>query len=216
MIVVYTHFFYSLQFRGDIRLIPDDVTRLQLGNDLYRSFGNLAYPFGTRAFVGPFFAGTFVVLLGYFLLGFAGLEFTIVASWIVASMVVAIVTRGYYINSIDYRIQRWIVVVPVFLSLFMAYLSSFSSYKHTKIVLYVLLSFILITGLWFQKDQFNSMVRSEPNAITYWLWRMVPKSFRNETYTIVVDKNLQEFIGSMSDASMYFSKSTGSDSQRRL
>ena len=204
MIFVYVHFAFSLQFRGDIRIVPEKTTQSQLSSDLYRSFGNLAYPLGTQAFVSPIFAGTFVVLLAYFLLGFVGFEFSAVAFWIVGSMVVAIMTRGYYLNSIDFRIQRWIVVVPVFLSLFMAYLSSFPTYRHTKFVLYILLSFILVTGLWFQKNQFNSMVRSEPNAITFWLWRTVPKSFRNETYTIVVDQSFQEYIGSMRDASMYF------------
>ena len=204
MIVVYAQFALSLQFRGDIRIIPDTTARSQLNNDLYRSFGNLLHPLGNQAFVSPIFADAFVVLIGYFLLGFAGFELSVVTFWILGSMVIAIMTKGYYLNSIDYRIQRWIVVVPIFLSLFMTYLVSIRSRKYMNFAMYVLLCFFLIMGFRFQMDQYNSMVRSEPNAITFWLWRMVPKSFRNETHTIVVDQNLQEYIGSMGDASMYF------------
>ncbi|QQR64101.1 hypothetical protein IPH70_01025 [Candidatus Roizmanbacteria bacterium] len=105
MIVVYAHISLSLQFRGDIRIIPDTTARSQLNNDLYRSFGNLLHPLGNQAFVSPIFADAFVVLIGYFLLGFAGLELSVLLhSGFWESMVIAIMTKGYYLNSIDYRI----------------------------------------------------------------------------------------------------------------
>lgn len=194
--VFIVHFMYSLQYRGDIRIIPDKVSQSQIGTDLIRSFGNLVYPFGNQAFVSPIFAGTFAVLLG--------IETWTLSLWIIGTMVIGVITRGYYFNSIDFRIQRWIVVVPVYLSLLLVYLVSLSHYRYFKLALYVLLVFFLATGYWYQSNQFSSMKRSEPNALTFWLWKKIPISERNDIYTIIIDRSFQESLGSMGDASKYF------------
>jgi hypothetical protein len=185
--------------------------------DLSRSLGELVQDFRDMAhhlfvgqatseiFVTPLILGALVLVVVLFASGAAGMRYAIIAGWVVAVFVAAMGLRGYAWYSVEFRLHRAMVAVPLLLVLVAeAWRRWVPETRHARLLLVGLLVVCLFSGFSLQRAVVTARGTNRAAAFVAW-WRALP-SVREEAVVELLLVPPQEELGliNLHDFLMYF------------
>jgi hypothetical protein len=203
MALTFASLLVSLGYRHDINIGAG--SNPALGSDLWQGLQHLVYqnqgvPWTTPLLVLPLIA--FVALALAWQWG--PLSFA-VAAWVVAVFVFAVAAHGYAVYSVDFRLHRALVVVPVLITTG-ALLLRRRRLARLRSALEVLLLVSLVVGVKYHLDYRQSV--SPPPGLPFvtWLRDLVPdEGTQSAPLTMTWMPNGNQDLSGATDALVYYS-----------
>ncbi len=164
-------FYASLQVRKDINLIDQKATPIsQLTMDVESGFKHLLLENGGFPFLSPIYSLIFLAILFLSLSFRFGWKYAVGSLWILATIVMSIISKGYSYYGVDFRLQRAVVVFPVFLAFLVFLLKKIDIERLEKEKIFsAFIAFILLSGFFFQQEILKAREPSKHLHFILWL-----------------------------------------------
>lgn len=143
----------SFGFRADLNVGARDNPTL--GSDIRNAFEHVIYLNHGVPVTSPVLVWPLVVGVGLCLSWQLGLEGFVIAGWVIAVYLIAVVSHGYSLNSLDFRLHRAMIIFPVLITLGAAAARRFTL-SRARDALTVVVLVMLAAGLKFHLDYRNA------------------------------------------------------------
>ena len=192
----------TLTYRYDINLTGSDRTVNQELTDAISAFLHLILHDQGNSYTSPVFTFIFVSILVLGLIGATKLLGRISSLWIIAVIILSVISQGYAFYSIEFRLHRSLVIVPVFLILFVQTISKLDV-KKWNTTLYTIMVLIFITGLMYNV---NFLTNRQPNPhYRYIQWLEINRVVENVDQIFITQQaGQQNNLISLHDNLSYF------------
>lgn len=197
----------SIRTRTDIRIITSDsppVTLLSIGAVIADTWEHIVYQTGSMPWVSAIFSLPFVGILTLSLMGALGSSMRLLSGWMLSVMFIAVFAYGYANGSVDYKLQRAIIIIPYFL------LIAAEGFKRTQIPKSVLTSLVIllfITGIGtFRRVQLRKTDVHQVQLAAYLQPRIQPQRTQEKLGTIYLSSDILSVVkaDNFDDITPYF------------
>ncbi len=199
-------FISSLFIRNDIHIISASTESIDIFTELNNSFayfinGHALNPFSTSLLS----LTIFVVILALLSFQF-GKKYFVAGVWAIGVIIFATISHGYSFNSIDFRIHRSLIIIPIIITFAGIIVHQILLHlPQAKKIIIVIVIFMLSLGLYYQYIYLNSKIGGERHrhfVLIKWLETNFQKEIlqsgillfdTNPSYYISINDNLHYY-----------------------
>lgn len=193
----------SFQFRKDVNLIGNEMTKDFIIKNLLTGFRHLIFIDQGKPFVSPVFQTVFLITMFYALVDLKKIEVFFSGWWMLIVIILSIVSKGYTYYGIDFRLHRAQVIFPILFLLIAKFFSSLKiNFKKTTFL--SILIFFIITGYFFQLDLLQKREPSRHLAFINFLRKKVKEGVLNKSSRLIISNKFYYQYLSLHDSLQYF------------
>jgi len=197
----------SIRTRTDIRITTNassPATIQSVGAVFTDMWRHIVYRTGSIPWISAVFSLPFLMIFVLSLIGALGTVASILATWMLSVMFIAVFAHGYASGSVDYKLQRAIVIIPYFL---LIAAEGAKRIHVSKSVLTSIVILLLVSGVGtFREVQLRKTDVHQVQLSAYLQPRIQPQGTSDKLGTIYLSSDILPFVkaDNFGDITPYF------------